>query len=292
MSDFARHDAVELLAARGKALPVIFDSPHSGTLYPDDFGHSVDPLLLMGGEDRFVDDLVIDAPRHGIALVRALFARTYIDPNRDADDLDPELLEEDWPVAISPGRHGARGLGLIFRLTGTGQAIYERRLPPAEVDHRIAGYWKPYHDCLEQAIDGAHRDHGVAWHVNWHSMQPVGSGLAPDPGETRPDFVLGDLYGSSCAAEFTSFVAMTLEALGYSVAINRPFSGAHIVERYGRPAEGRHSLQIEINRRLYMDVATLERTCGFEALRSALDAFAGRLADWVRAPDGGEPRLL
>lgn len=281
-ADFVRHKAVELIEPRGgEAVPVVYDSPHSGTLYPEDFGHVVDPFLLMHGEDRFVDDLVIDAPDHGIPLIRALFARTYIDPNREPTDLDPHLLEEDWPDELVPGLHSERGVGLIFRLIGRSVPIYGRRLGPAEVRHRVQTYWQAYQDCLQERIDEAHARHGQVWHVDWHSMQAVGNELSPDPGIARKDFVLGDLDGTSCAAEFTDFVADALRGLGYSVAVNDPYAGAYIVRRHGRPREGRHSLQVEINRGLYMDAESLDPTGGLEELRKSLARFAAELAAWA-----------
>lgn len=282
MADFVMHDAFDLLEPDGDAAPLIYDSPHSGTLYPDDFAHAVERLLLVGGEDRFVDDLVVDAPRHGIALLRALFARTYIDPNRDPTDLDPLLLPDDWPEAVEARLHSGRGIGLIFRLIGEDRPIYDRRLGGAEIRHRIASYWEPYHQALQARIDALHETYGAVWHVDWHSMQPVGNALSPDPGERRADFVLGDRFGQSCAPGFTACVADLLGDLGYTVAVNRPYAGAYIVERQGRPAEGRHSLQIEINRGLYMDAGTLEASPGMVPLRAALGEFSRRLAEWTR----------
>lgn len=281
MSEFGIHEAVELIEPEGDALPIVYDSPHSGTTYPDDFAHAVDPFLLHGGEDRFVDDLVIDAPRHGIALIRALFARTYIDPNREPGDLDPELLAENWPEPIEVGRHSRRGVGLVFRLIGGAVPIYARRLEPAELAHRIGNYWQPYHACLADRIDALHARHGAVWHVDWHSMLAVGNDLSPDPDVTRPDFVLGDLHGKSCDPEFTDFVASTLADLGYTVKRNDPYSGAYILERYGWPRDGRHAIQIEINRGLYMEQDTLGRTEGLPRLRKSLDEFSARLARWV-----------
>ena len=284
--EFVRHDPLEVIEPRGEPLPILFDSPHSGTLYPDDFGHAVDPFLLRGGEDRFVDDLIVDAPSHGITVMRALFARTYIDPNRPVADLDPDILADDWPDPVEAGLHSGRGVGLIFRLIGEAVPIYRRRLSRAEVDHRIETYWRRYHECLDDRLSGMIARHGVAWHVNWHSMLPVGNALSPDPGRKRSDFTLGDLHGKGCAGEFTAFVAETLRDLGYSVSINDPYAGTYIVERYGRPGEGRHTLQVEINRALYMDLATLEPGPGMPVLRRSIAAFSARLAAWANEHSG------
>ncbi|MCT7376292.1 N-formylglutamate amidohydrolase [Chelativorans salis] len=278
-----RHDPA------GSSTPVVFDSPHSGAVYPPDFRPAVPLHLLQGGEDRFVDELVADAPRHGAVLVIARFARTYIDPNRTLVDLDEELLEEPWPGPVSPSDHTKRGVGLIFREIGDKVPIYDRLLSIAEVQRRIDLCWRPYHEVLDAALDEAHRCWGAAWHVNCHSMTGFGNALSPDPGRARPAFVLGDRDGTSCAPEFTAFVASVLEEMDYSVAINDPYEGAELVWRHGRPTEGRHSLQIEINRDLYMDPSTLEKNDGFPALRASLGRLADRICRYARDAAPSDP---
>jgi N-formylglutamate deformylase len=275
--------AVSVRRPDGEELPLLYDSPHSGRVYPEDFLPAAEMRLLLGGEDRFVDDLVIDAPSHGATLIKALFARTYIDPNRTADDLDPHLLPEDWAEETAPSVNSERGVGLIFRLIGDAVPIYDRLLSADEIRHRIDAYWRPYHAALEDEMARLTERFGEVLHINWHSMQPVGNALAPDPGQKRPDFVLGDLDGTSCDPALTRFVADHLSALGYSVGLNDPYKGALIVERYGKPEEGRHTLQIEINRALYMDHGTLDRTGGFADLKEDLSTFTDELADFARA---------
>lgn len=285
MSEIAadtKPEAVSVRRPRGEALPLLYDSPHSGRVYPDDFGHAVDRRMLVGGEDRFVDDLVIDAPSCGATLVKALFARTYVDPNRMPQDLDPHLLPEDWIEETAPSINAERGVGLIFRLIGDSVPIYDRELTSAEIITRIEDYWLPYHDTLEREMKALHDRFGEVFHINWHSMQATGNALSPDPGRKRADFVLGDLDGASCAPGFTRFVADTLEGLGYSVALNDPYKGAYIVERYGRPDDGFHTIQIEINRGLYMDHGTLDRTGGFASLKEDLTRFTETIAEYAQ----------
>ncbi len=275
--------AVSVRRPDGEELPLLYDSPHSGRVYPEDFLPAAEMRLLLGGEDRFVDDLVIDAPSHGATLIKALFARTYIDPNRTAADLDPHLLPEDWAEETAPSVNSERGVGLIFRLIGDAVPIYDRLLSADEIRRRIDAYWRPYHAALEDEMARLTERFGEVLHINWHSMQPVGNALAPDPGRTRPDFVLGDLDGTSCDPALTRFVADHLSELGYSVGLNDPYKGALIVERYGKPEEGRHTLQIEINRALYMDHGTLDRTGGFAGLKDDLSTFTDELAGFARA---------
>lgn len=267
----------------GSAVPLVFDSPHSGRDYPSDFAPLVPLEQLHLYEDRLVDALIDGAPEHGIALVTAGFPRAYIDPNRAADDIDRHIAGDDWTDPIAPTVYSERGIGLVFRTALDGSLIYPGPLARDDLAARIERLWRPYHDALEAELAAAQARWGVVWHVNWHSMRPRGDSLAPDPGEARPDFVLGDLDGTSAEAAFTAQVEAALRGMGYSVARNRPFKGGYITARHGRPAEGRHSLQIEINRGLYLDVETLELAPGAERLKRDLDAFARGLAAWAQA---------
>lgn len=266
-----------------RAVPLVYDSPHSGRDYPDDFAPIVPVGQLYGHEDRLVDDLLLDAPAHGVELIAAGFPRAYIDPNRAADDIDADVVGEGWADPLNPSPNAARGLGLIFRVGPDGKPIYERPLDHDDVRRRIELYWRPYHAALEARLQATQARWGAAWHLDWHSMRPVGDALAPDPGGVRPDFVVSDLDGASSEPEFTEQVAETLRGLGFSVALNHPFKGGYIVALHGRPAERRHSVQVEINRKLYLDMTTLEPSPDATALRCALAEFIAGLADWVRA---------
>lgn len=278
-----REGAEPVDIAHGAAdVPLVFDSPHSGRYYPDDFSSVVSRKLLREYEDRFVDRLIADADDHGVTTITAHFPRAYIDPNRAPDDIDEEMLEAVWPDPLSPTRHTLQGTGLIFRRMHDASHIYDRPLTVEEVQRRLDGCWRPYHAALESALAAARQENGAVWHINWHSMRPVGDAMTPDPGNERADFVLGDRQGQSCEPAFTSIVAERLEAMGYSVAINDPYQGAYIVERYGKPREGWHSLQIEINRGLYMDLDTLEKIERFETVRRDIGALAGELVSWSR----------
>jgi N-formylglutamate deformylase len=271
-----------LMRTGAEDTPLVYDSPHSGRYYPEDFNSVVSLDMLREYEDRFVDLLIEDGAEHGAAVIAANFPRAYIDPNRASDDLDETMFETVWPQPLAPTRHSRSGTGLIFRKMQDHTPIYDRQLSIEEAKRRIAECWQPYHATLQSELERAMSRHGAVWHVNWHSMRPVGTSLAPDPGRERADFVLGDLQGLSCDPAFTSLVAETLEAMGYSVSINDPYQGAYIVQRYGRPEEGCHSLQIEINRALYMDLTTLEKIGRFEEIKRDIGHLSQRLAEWVR----------
>ena len=261
-----------------RPVPLVLDSPHSGTAYPEDFDHAPARSTVRQAEDTFVGELYAEAPRVGATLVEALFPRAYIDPNRHVADIDTALLEDPWSGPITPSRKTELGIGLVWRLAHGGVPMYSRRLKAAELTHRISAYYEPYHAAVADALERSHREFGAVWHLNCHSMPAVGDAMSEDPGRARADFVLGDRDGSTCAPELTRFIATTLAGFGYSVAINDPYKGVELVRMHGRPQERRHSLQIEINRKLYMDETTLEKHPGFDALRSNL----GRLLEAMR----------
>jgi N-formylglutamate deformylase len=264
--------------------PLVVDSPHSGRAYPADFGHAAPLALLRRAEDAFVDDLFEDAPRHGAGFLKALFPRSYIDPNRHEDEIDEGMLDDVWPHRIEASARAEMGLGLIRRLIRGNIPVYDRLLPVAEIEARITRFHRPYHDELEAMLAEAHGRFGSVWHINAHSMKALGRKRGQSI--PRDDFVLGDLEGESCDPEFTAFVAATLRGYGYSVKLNHPFKGAALVQRFGRPADGRHSLQVEVNRGLYMDEDRIEKTTGFDALKRDIDRLLATLARFVDAQLG------
>lgn len=272
--------------SEGEELPAVYDSPHSGRAYPDDFVPAVPVDPLRGYEDRLVDHLIGEAPDYGILLLAANFPRAYIDPNRAIDDLDPQVVGADWTDALNPTPYSQLGLGLVFRTGLDNKPIYERPLRRAAVIKRIERYWRPYHQALESALAQAQRRWGAVWHIAWHSMRPLGDAQSVDPGEERPDFVVSDRDGTSAAPRFTDFATETLRSLGYSVAVNHPFKGGYITQLHGRPGEGRHSLQIEMNRGLYLDLETLELEPQAAALRRNLGSFSRSFAGFAAAEAG------
>ena len=257
--------------------PVVLDSPHSGTYYPADFEHACDLLTLRRAEDTHVEKLYDFAPGLGVAWVEALFPRSYLDANRDTTELDETLLSAAWPGALAtePAQLAKvrLGKGLVWRYTDDGVPIYQRLLSVAEVQHRIAACWLPYHAAVADAINAAHARHGYSIHINCHSMPAVASSHATDfPGLVHADFVVGDRDGSTAHSQLTDLIASHLRALGYSVSINHPYKGVELVRRHSRPAQGRHSIQLEINRRLYMNEHTLALTDGFTPLKAHLQS--------------------
>jgi len=255
----------------GGRLPVVLDSPHSGRRYPPQFAYTCPTVLLRQAEDSFVDDLFRAAPEYGATYLQALFPRTFIDVNRAIDDIEPSILDRPWPAQTRPSDKSAYGMGLIRTSCRPGIPIYDGKLSVAEVADRIERYYLPYHWQLQSIIDGMVKDFGTAWHINCHSMpsgryHPRASGSQP-----LADFVIGDRDGSTCDRGFVQFVKHVLEGLGYRVALNTPYRGVELVRRCGNPARGRNSLQLEVNRDLYMDEEALRKHAGFEPLRRHLN---------------------
>lgn len=270
------------------AAPVIFDSPHSGTTYPDDFDFSLAEKILRMGEDTYIEELYAEAPRFGAALLQAHFPRAYIDPNRLETDIDQELLDAPWPGEVTPSIKTKSGIGLIWRMARPGFPVYDRKLTVAEVRSRIETYHRPYQTLLMEAVDRARADFGAVWHINCHSMPGISDERSPEgPGVTRADFCLGDRDGTTCSAEFVDFVANELRAMGYRTVVNDPFKGVELVRMTGQPKDNRHSLQIEINRHLILNDETKEKVEGFAKLRADVTKLTSAICDYARAKSNG-----
>jgi N-formylglutamate amidohydrolase len=261
--------------------PLVFASPHSGRLYPDDMMAALDGVAIRRSEDAYVDELVAVAPELGAALIAAKLARAYIDVNREAFELDPAMFADELPdFARGRSARVAAGLGAIARVVSEGQEIYARKLTFAEARARIETAHAPYHAALARLLGEAHAAHGFAILIDWHSM-PAAAARAGGR-DNACDIVLGDRFGAACAGLVTQRVERELEAMGYRVARNAPYAGGYTTEHYGRPARRTHALQIEINRALYLDEARLTPTGGFARLKADLERLTATLAtaDW------------
>ena len=272
----------KLITPTGNAVPLVLDSPHSGADYPDDFRAAVGYEALRQSEDSFVDELYGSGPSLGATLIAARFPRSYIDPNRSLLDIDASLIDGAWPGPAMPSRKTELGIGLIWRLLDSGEAIYGRKLSVEEVKQRIVRYHQPYQRAVKDALDAVHDHFGGVWHINCHSMPALSGCISEEgPGKPRADFVLGDRDGTTCEPEFTALVAATLRDMGYEVKINDPYKGVELVRAFSDPAAQRHSLQVEVNRRLYLDERTREKSPGFSALKRDIDRLLKVVADYA-----------
>ena len=266
------------------ASPLVLDSPHSGHQFPADFGSVLSVARLRSAEDVLVDQLYASAGRHGAPLLAANFPRSYIDPNRAAGDIDLDLLDAPWPHHFEPSGKARLGKALIWRTLDDGTPIYDARLSVATVQHRITHYLQPYQAALKTLLDAAHAEHGVVYHINCHSMDPVGSAMGEGgQGVARADVVLGDRDGSTCEPGFVALVEAHLRAKGYTVARNDPYKGVALIARIGQPALNRHSLQIEIRRPIYMDEQTRERSADFGTVQRDITELLQAMAGYLRA---------
>jgi len=276
-------DMFTLHPALGAGIPLVCDSPHSGTTYPDDFRHAVPRATLRAAEDTHVEALWGDAPALGATLVEAHFPRSYLDLNRTLEDIDPALLETPWPTPLSPSEKTRIGSGLIWR-TVKNQPLYDRLLPVAEVQQRIARCYQPYHQALMAAVEATRERFGAVWHLNLHSMpNNAYERLQIESDRPLADFVLGDRDGSTCEPAFVDLVADHLRGKGYTVARNDPYKGVQLIANIGRPAERRNSMQIEIRRPIYMDEDSRERNGNFDVVRRDIRGLLVEMANYFRA---------
>jgi N-formylglutamate deformylase len=268
----------EILEPAEGTSAVVFNSPHSGRVYPPNFlaQSRLDMATLRRSEDFFVDELIAGVVRRGHPVMRAHFPRCYVDVNREPYELDPRMFDGRLPsFANTRSMRVAGGLGTVARVVGDAQDIYDRRLPVDDALRRIETLYKPYHRALRRLFTRVHRDFGAAVLIDCHSMPSTAGAKDERP---RADVVLGDRYGTSCTAIVSDVIDATLRSLGYTVSRNRPYAGGFITEHYGNPAAGLHAIQVELNRSLYMDEKRYSRSATFDRVAADIETLAERLA--------------
>lgn len=276
-ADFNGRPPFEVLTPADQRLPFVFNSPHSGCQYPRSFlqASRLDERTIRRSEDAFVDQLFTHVVPLGAPMLRAHFPRAYLDVNREPYELDPKMFEDRLPpYANVRSIRVAGGLGTIARIVSDNQEIYRHRLPVSEALWRIEEIYKPYHTTLRRLLAQTHVTFGFAVLIDCHSMPSTVRHASTD---TKPDFILGDRYGTSCAPELVDYASALLRSLGYKVSRNTPYAGGFITEHYGRPNRSLHALQIEINRGLYMDETTHMPNRHFVRLQNDLAIFAREL---------------
>ncbi len=274
-------DAAVVLLPKFHSAPVVLSSPHSGRNYSEEF-LAISRLQLPDlrrSEDCYVSDLFDFSPKFGVPLVSAVFPRSYIDPNREPYELDPDMFNDVLPAYVKTTSDRVKaGFGTIARLVANGAEIYREKINFADAQHRIEFYYKPYHDELSQLVFDTRKNHGFAVLLDCHSMPSCGGAHDRDRDRRRADIVLGDCYGKSCSKKVVDYAEETLGSLGFSVSRNDPYAGAYTTKHYGKPGRNIHALQIEINRSLYMDELRLERSKGYSSLVKNLGFFVEALS--------------
>jgi N-formylglutamate amidohydrolase len=275
--------AFEVFAPDRQSLPFVFCSPHSGRAYPKSF-LSMTRLgsdAIRRSEDLFVDQLFDYVPSLGAPLLAARFPRAFLDVNREPYELDPSMFSGELVERVnSSSVRVAGGLGTIPRIVAEREEIYSEKLPPSEVAERIDRYYFPFHATLENLLEETRRMFGFAILVDCHSMP---SSVRTHPSGRRADIIIGDRFGTSIAHRYVLMAMHRLSALGWDVARNKPYAGGYITERYGRPRQGFHAVQLEISRGLYADEANFVPHAGFESLRSSLWDFVSCFTAEVEA---------
>jgi N-formylglutamate deformylase len=265
-----------------RSIPLVLDSPHSGRRYPANFVFACDAAHLRKAEDTDIDDLYGVAPSLGATLVCAEFPRSYIDPNRRIEDVDPSMFVGKWTRPVDASPKTKSGIGLIWRVLDDGSPIYARTLSVQEVEARIHQCYLPYWQALTEAIELSYASHQRVFHINCHSMPAEASPISwIKTGTKFADIVLGDRDGSTCSREYTELFLAAFSAEGLSVAVNDPYKGVELVKRFGKPSANRQSIQIEINRRLYMHEATRERNDNYANLKAAIGRVLEKTAAFV-----------
>ena len=277
------HEALDFRPPARQTAPVVVASPHSGSVYPATFlsQAAVSLAALRRAEDAFVDELFAAAPALGIPLLAARFPRSFVDANREPYELDPGMFEGPLPAPLNHRTtRVAAGLGMIPRVAATGEAIYRGRVPSAEIEHRLETCWRPYHTALTTLVEQTFRQFGASLLIDAHSMPSSASGFGAR--DHRVDIVLGDNHGEACDPELVDWAESWFGAQGLRVRRNQPYAGGFTTQRYGRPSLGRHTLQIEINRALYMNETRHEKLPDAERVQelmtAMLDALAGQAA--------------
>jgi N-formylglutamate amidohydrolase len=275
-----QYDSIQTCMPARQTVPVVVASPHSGSFYPATFlAEAAVPLaVLRRAEDAFIDELFAAAPAFGMPLVAARFPRSYVDANRESYELDPAMFEGPLPRPLNHRTSRvAAGLGMIPRVAASGEAIYRGRIPADEIERRLETCWRPYHSALTLLIEQTYRQFGAAWLIDAHSMPSSAAGLGARDREPRVDIVLGDNHGEACNSLLVASVEHWLRGQGLRVQRNLPYAGGFTTQRYGRPATGRHVLQIEINRALYMDESRHEKLPTWHQIELLMTGLLGQI---------------
>lgn len=279
-------EPVDMRRPAEQTVPIVLASPHSGRDYPESFVRQsrLDAVALRRSEDFLIDQLFGEGPSLGFPLVAARFPRAFCDANREPYELDPQMFDERLPAFVNTRSvRVACGLGTIARVVSDGAEIYSRRLSFAEAEARLSACYRPYHAALKDAVAETSARFGQVLLIDCHSMPSIGGPLDLDAGLGRKDVVVGDRYGTSCDPRLVRLAEGLLRDQGFDVARNSPYAGGHTTQLYGRPAQGLHAIQIELNRALYMDERRIEPAAAFPDVARRIRTFLANLGESIRA---------
>ena len=261
-----------------EAVPLLVDVSRSGREYPKEYRSPLPFTTVHDNVSMYVEDLWAGAPQVGATLLYCMFPNTWIDVNRSEVDMDPAIVDGKWPVELKPTARTLEGLGLIKTKARYGEPFQERKLTVAEIEERFDKYYRPYHAELKRIADGLHEKYGKLTQISCHCMSAVGAPTHPDAGQPRADFCVSDLKGVTASKEAMARVVDTLKSYGYSVSVNTPYIGNELIRRIADPARGVNSIQVEINKKLFMDTKTFRATEGLTKVKADLDRLLQVLA--------------
>ena len=260
-------------------VPLLVDVSRSGREYPPQYRTPLPFTTVHDNVSMYVDELWGGAPAAGATLLLCSFPNTWVDVNRSEADMDPAVVDGVWPRELKPTARTLEGLGLIKTKSRYGEPFQERKLTVAEIEERLAQYYRPYHAELKRLVDDLHARFGVLRQISCHCMSAVGAPTHPDAGKPRADFCVSDLKGRTASKVAMELVVETLRGYGYSVSVNDPYVGNELIGRHGNPTRGIDSIQVEINKKLFMDVQTFRRNDGFGRLQADLDRLLAVVAE-------------
>lgn len=262
----------------GQPRPLLVDVSRSGREYPKEYRSPLPFTTVHDNVSMYVEDLWAGAPAAGATLLYCSFPNTWIDVNRSELDMDPAIVDGEWPVKLEPTARTLEGLGLIKTKARYGEPFQERKLTVAEIQERFDRYYRPYHAELKRIADDLHGRFGVLRQISCHCMSAVGAPTHPDAGKSRADFCVSDLKGRTASKGAMELVVETLRSYSYSVSVNDPYIGNELIRLIGDPARGIDSIQVEINKKLFMDTKTFRATDGLKKVRADLDRLLAVLA--------------
>lgn len=281
-------------AADKNTIPLLVTSPHSGIYYPPSFVEAsrLDSHALRQSEDMYVEALFATAVDHRAQMICAHYPRAFVDLNRAENEIDPVLLDQAIPAHQDHNSPRVKaGLGTIPRIVAEDTPIYDGLISADDAKLRIRDIYQPFHQQVAMTLEQYQTDHGRAVLIDAHSMPTQAVRYSESQSgrirkfyetstqATQIDIVLGDRNGKSCATGLTETVRDHFKQAGLNVTLNKPYAGGFITQQYGRPEHNQHVLQIEINRALYMDEISYEKTDNFSNLQTLIDALLGSLAE-------------
>ncbi|MGH1469086.1 MAG: N-formylglutamate amidohydrolase [Bdellovibrionales bacterium] len=237
-------------------LPLFISCPHSGEKIPLEANwlQGIDPITLLRDVDRFVDAFYRPLARKaGLPFIYTPWSRYAIDLNRLVIDVDEDSVQN------SKNPSGTFSSGLHWVKTSIDEVLMEKPISKELHEILVQSYYEPFHNSIKAHFEHFKlQGHKRIFHIDVHSMPSQGTSIHRDPGETRAEIVISDQDGKSCDPKFKDLVVSSYEKAGFIVKTNWPYKGGRITQTYGNPFKGRHTIQVEMNRSIYMNEETKE----------------------------------